>query len=218
MTHPRTRPYLYATWISRYLVGDKSCLWACWFKGNYQGYDKIPSDFDSARWNMEHTDLLNELVAELEERGCELFIERQNSLRVESPRSGAVIGGKPDLIAVFPDGRTVVYDVKTGQESASHIVQVQLYMYLLPRSDLARWRGTIFEGAVVYKNGRQVDVPADSIDDAFVVRVANFMHKITSDMPPRRVASLAECGFCELTSGDCPDRLDSGVAWRRRST
>ena len=75
----------------------------------------------------------NDLVAELEEQGCEPFIERQNPFRVESTRSGAVIGGKPDLIAVFPDGRTVVYDVKTGQESASHIVQVQLYMYLVPR-------------------------------------------------------------------------------------
>ena len=38
----------------------------------------MPSDFDSARWNMEHSDLLHELVAELEEQDCELFIERQN--------------------------------------------------------------------------------------------------------------------------------------------
>ena len=214
MTYPRTSTYLYATWISRYLTGDKSCLWACWFKGNYQGYDRMPSDFDSARWNMEHTDLLNELVAELEERGCELFIERQNFFLVESPRSGAVVGGKPDLIAVFPDGRTVVYDVKTGQESASHIVQVQLYMYLLPLSNLTRWRGMErkLEGAVVYRDGHQVDIPAHSIDDAFVTRVTDFIQKMTSDMPPRRVASLAECGFCELTKGDCPDRLDSGVA------
>ena len=214
MTYPRTSTYLYATWISRYLTGDKSCLWACWFKGNYQGFPRMPSDFDSARWNMEHTDLLNELVAELEEQGCELFIERQNSFRVESSRSGAVVGGKPDLIAVFPDGRTVVYDVKTGQESASHIVQVQLYMYLLPLSDLTRWKGMgrKLEGAVVYRDGHQVNVPADSIDGAFVARVADFMQKMTSDMPPRRVASLVECGFCELTKGDCPDRLDSGVA------
>ena len=209
MTHPRTATYLYATWISRYLTGDKSCLWACWFKANYQGFAKMPSEFDSARWNTEHTDLLNELVAELEERGCELFIERQNTFRVESPRSGAVIDGKPDLIAVFPDGRTVVYDVTTGKESASHIVQVQLYMYLLPRSDLTRWRGTKFEGAVVYADGHQVDVPTDSIDDAFVARLTDFMQKMTSDMPPRRVASLAECGFCELTKGDCPDRAST---------
>ena len=68
-------------------------------------------------------------------------------------------------------------------------------MYLLPRSDLARWRDTRLEGAVVYPGGHQVDVPADSIDDAFVARLAAFMQKMTSDvpMPPRRVPSGQEC-------------------------
>ena len=90
---------------------------------------------------MEHTDALNRLIADLEEQGCELFIEHQNGFRVQSPRTGAVIGGRADLIARFPDGRTVVYDVKTGKESASHIVQVQLYMYLLPKSNLVPVEG-----------------------------------------------------------------------------
>ena len=34
-----------------------------------------------------------------------------------------------------------MYDVKTGKEAASHIVQVQLYMYLLPKSNLSQWKG-----------------------------------------------------------------------------
>ena len=67
----------------------------------------MPSDFNSAKWNMEHTDLMNKLVEELEERGCQIFIEKQNSFRVESARSGVVVGGTPDIIAVHPDGRTV---------------------------------------------------------------------------------------------------------------
>ena len=99
-TKPRSAPYLYVTWIPRYLTGEKSCLYAAWFKANHQGYAKMPSDFDSAKWNMEHTDLMNELVAELEERGCEIFIEKQNSFKVESARSGVVVGGTPDIIAV----------------------------------------------------------------------------------------------------------------------
>ena len=211
MTIPRTNTYLYVTWIPRYLTGDKSCLWACWFKANHQGYAKMPSDFDAARWNMEHTDLLNELVAELEEQGCELFIEQQNSFRVESPRSGAVIGGKPDIIAVFPDGRTVVYDVKTGQQSPSHAVQVQLYMYLLPKSNLVQWKGIAgkLEGAVVYAGGHQVNIPTASVDDAFEARLVDFMQKMTSPVPPRRVPSGPECGFCELTDADCPERVEA---------
>ena len=215
MAYARRNSYLHATWLPRYLTGDKSCLWACWFKANYQGYDRMPSDFDVARWTMEHTDLLNKLIADLEEQGCELFIEHQNDFRVEGSRSGAVIGGRVDLMARWPDGRLVVYDAKTGQESASHIAQVQLYMYLLPNSDLTKWRempaGSL-HGAVVYPGGRQVDIPAESVDDAFEARVADFMQKMTAPVPPRRVPSGPECGFCELTRGDCPERLDSAVA------
>ena len=71
--------------------------------------------------------------------------------------------------------------------SPAHVIQVQLYMYLLPRSCLARWRDTTFEGTAVYAGGHQVDVPANSIDDAFIAPLAAFMQKMTSDMPPRRV-------------------------------
>ena len=206
MTQTRTSPYMYVTWIPRYLTGDKSCL-----KANHQGYKKMPSDFNSAKWNMEHTDLMNALVEELEERGCQIFIEKQNSFRVESARSGVVVGGTPDIIAVHPDGRTVIYDAKTGRESASHVAQVQLYMYLLPKSQLKRWSGKKFEGAVVYADGSEKHIPADSVDDAFVSRLAEFMRKMTSDMPSRRVPSLAECGWCELTKADCSDRMEPGL-------
>ena len=211
MAYARRNPYLHATWIPRYLTGDKSCLWACWFKANYQGFDRMPSDFDVARWTMEHTDALNRLIADLEELGCELFIEHQNGFRVQSPRTGAVIGGRADLIARFPDGRTVVYDVKTGKESASHIVQVQLYMYLLPKSNLVQWKGMAgkLEGAVVYAGGHDVNIPAESVDDAFEARLVDFMQKMTSSVPPRRVPSGPECGFCELTDVDCPERVES---------
>ena len=213
MTHPRTSPYMYVTWIPRYLTGDKSCLFAAWFKANHQGYAKMPSDFNSAKWNMEHTDLMNELVAELEERGCELFIEQQNSFRVESAHSGAVTGGKPDVIAVHPDGRAVIYDAKTGHESASHIVQVQLYMYLLPkvRNEDWRWRDRKFEGAVVYADGSERRISTDRVDDAFVARLTEFMRKMTSDMPLRRVPSMSECNWCELTHADCSDRMEPGL-------
>ena len=81
-------------------------------------------------------------------------------------------------------------------------------MYLLPKSNLIALARTVrFEGAVVYTDGHQVDIPADSIDDAFVARLAAFMQKMTSDMPPRRVPSGQECRWCEIAYGDCPDRL-----------
>ena len=84
-------------------------------------------------------------------------------------------------------------------------------MYLLPKAQGGRWRGVKFEGAVVYADGSERHISADSVDDAFVSRVAEFMRKMTSHMPPRCVPSLAECNWCELTSADCPDRVSSAA-------
>ena len=59
----------------------------------------MPSDFDVGHaGHMEHTDLLNKLIADLEEQGCKLFIEHQNGFRVVSSRTGAVIDGRADLM------------------------------------------------------------------------------------------------------------------------
>ena len=60
----------------------------------------------------------------------------------------------------------------------------------------------------MYADGREVAVSGDSVDDAFVSRLTKFIRKMTADMPPRRVPSLSECGWCELTSADCPDRIE----------
>lgn len=207
MTVARDNPYISVTWISRFLVGDRSCLWSCWFKAHNRDFERMPSDFDSARWNAEHTDLVNELVERLEDQGCEVFIERQNSFKAVSRNSGMVVSGKPDVIAVHPDGRAVIYDAKTGQDSPAHVMQVQLYMYLLPKAQLPRWNGTRFEGAVVYPGLNEKHIPANTIDDAFVSRVAAFMRKMASDMPPRRRPSEEECRWCEIAWGDCPDRF-----------
>ena len=134
MTVPRDKPYMYATWPTRYITGDKSCLWACWFKTHYYRYRKAPSDFDLVRWQAEHTVLVESLTNELEQKGCTVWIEHQNSFKIESPRSGLTVSGRPDLIARHPDGTVVIYDAKTGRQSTSHILQVQIYMYMLPRT------------------------------------------------------------------------------------
>ena len=127
---------------------------------------------------MDHTELLNELADKLEQQGCEVHIEHQNGFRVESPRSRVVISGTPDIIAVHPDGRAVIYDVKTGQPSASHTAQVQLYMYLVPRVPGSRWQGRAFDGEVVYRDGDRVKIPASSVNAEFVQKVTAFVKKM----------------------------------------
>ena len=209
MTRPRPNPYMYVTWIAKFLVGERSCQWASWFKTNYRDYERVPSTFDSATWHMQHTDMLNEFADRLEARGCRLFIERQNSFRAKSPRSDLVIQGRPDIIAIDPEGRATIYDVKTGQQADSHVTQVQLYMYLIPRSDDGRWRETTFDGGLVYKDLVEKPIPASSVDDAFVRRVGEFVRRMLSENAARRVPSAPECRYCDIGRADCSERVES---------
>ena len=86
-------------------------------------------------------------------------------------------------------------------------------MYLLPKSNLVQWKGIAgkLEGAVVYAGGHQVNIPTASVDDAFEARLVDFMQKMTSPVPPRRVPSGPECGFCELTGRGLPGACGSDV-------
>ena len=73
MPRPRPNPYMYATWIAKSIVGEKNCLWAPWFKNRYRDYQRLPIPFDTATWNMEHTDLLNEVTDRLGAPGGHVF-------------------------------------------------------------------------------------------------------------------------------------------------
>ena len=69
MPRAREHPYIWATWIARLLAGESSCEWAAWFRAHYQDWERPPSDFDSARWMMDHTDLVNQARESREKTG-----------------------------------------------------------------------------------------------------------------------------------------------------
>ena len=100
---------------TKYLTGGMFCLWVCWFKAHCQGYAKAPGYLDLVRWQAEHTVLVNALVNRLEQNGCEVWTEHQNSFSIESRKSGLTVSDSPDLIAKHPDGRTVTHGSKTGK-------------------------------------------------------------------------------------------------------
>ena len=212
MTVPRDRPYTWVTWLPKLLVGESSCTWAAWFKTHYFKYEKARSDFDFVGWNTKHASLVGELADRLEAEGIEIFIENQNAFKQSSAESGSVLSGKPDLIAIHPDGHATVYDVKTGRERGSDQGQVKLYMYLLPRVQGSRWQGVTFDGCVVYGDGHERHIPASAIDDEFVGAVQGLMRRVVSDTPARRVPSAPECAWCDLTAADCDARIEEAVA------
>ena len=126
MPNPRAHPYISATWLPRLLTGEKSCEWAIWFKANYQNWTRLPSDFDQTQWLLEHTNLLNEQKLQWQDRGHEVYVESQNSFRLEGQT--ATLAGRTDQ-GVVNDDHALVIDVKSGREQAWHAVQVMIYVY-----------------------------------------------------------------------------------------
>ena len=95
-----------------------------------------------------------------------MFTENQNAFRLTGQT--AVLAGKPDLIALnSATGR--ILDVKTGKPSPSHIAQVLIYMYAVPKG-LPQYRGVCFDGAVVYPDD-VVAIPAAAVDERFVANL-----------------------------------------------
>ncbi|MYC38261.1 MAG: PD-(D/E)XK nuclease family protein [Chloroflexi bacterium] len=198
-------PYIWATWLPRLLSGESSCEWAGWFKARHDGgsWVKRPSDFDQTQWLLNHTALLNEQRREWEGRGYEVFTEGQNSFNLRGKT--AVLAGKPDLVARRGD-EVVVIDAKTGKPGPAHAIQVAIYQYALPRA-LKRYRGLTLAGQVAYQD-HQVEVPVQTVDKAFVQNVGQLITRLAAEIPARQVPSLDECRYCEITSADCPVRVE----------
>ena len=136
MAQRREHPYIWTTWLPRLLTGENSCEWAIWFKAHYQDWTRTPSEFNQAEWMLNHTALLNKRKANWKHGGFDVNIEGQNSFQLQG--RSATLAGQPDLITQR-DGQAVIVDVKNGEDSASHVVQVMIYLYAIPRA-LERFR------------------------------------------------------------------------------
>ncbi len=199
----RDGPYFWVTWLKKLLAGENPCEWASWFRACHEGgsWEQVPSDFDRAGWQMAHTAMVNEAREGWEELGYKVFTERQNHFALKG--GAGTLGGQPDFIVRSGDSGTII-DVKTGKPSASHVVQVMLYMYAVPKA-IGRHQGVVFDGQVAYTD-HAVDIPAAAVDDKFVERLSQLIGQLASDAPARRVPSPGECRFCPITAADCPDR------------
>ena len=208
MPQLRENPYIWVTWLTKLLVGENSCEWAAWFRAHYEGRsgEKVPSDFDLTAWQMKHTILVNRIRDDLEAEGRTVFTENQNSFTLRG--STATLGGKPDLITT--SGATgLIIDAKTGNPSPSHHVQVMLYMYAVPRA-LRQYGGVAFSGKVTYQD-HEVDIPNSAVDETFVNNLSQLIARVASASAARKVPSGMECGYCNITSADCPERAAGDI-------
>jgi hypothetical protein len=211
----RNGPYIWVTWLTRLLVGENSCEWAAWFRTQHESWswEKIPSTFDQVGWQLNHTALLAKVRSQLEDQGEIVFTENQNSFTLRGRT--ATLGGKPDLIASRGD-RGVIIDAKAAQPSPSHHIQVMVYMYAVPIA-LQQYRGVTFDGKVVYSD-HEVEIPNSAIDQNFINNLAALILRLSSSVPARKVPSAMECGFCEIPSAVCSERVTGDVITEGETT
>lgn len=204
----RKSPYIWVTWLTKLMVGDYSCEWGAWFKTQHEGqsWTKVPSSFDSTTWQVAHTEKVRQISTQLEAEGKSVFIENQNHFALRG--RAATLGGKPDLIATW-EGSGIIIDVKTGKPSPAHHVQVMVYMYAVPRV-LRQYAGMSFGGRVAYTD-HEVDIPASAVDAKFIENLSDLIKRLGADTPAKKVPNPVECGFCEITKVDCPERAADDV-------
>lgn len=164
-----------------------------------------PVDADPA-----HASRVRQLAAELEGQIAEVYPALRNAFEVSGSRSGARLKGRPDIITRTAEGDVTVYEVSDGEPALADELVVKLAMYLLPRSNAGRWRGSLPSGCVLYPDGSEKRIEAGAVDDTFAERVAVVMRQLASDDPAPRVPSAAECGRCTLTTEECSDRVETG--------
>ena len=203
-TTPRAFPYIWTTWLTKLLTGESSCEWAAWFKAHHQGYAKQTNDLNLAQWQIEHTALLADTRQKFLNSGYTVHVEAQNAFRLQGRI--AVLAGQPDLIVQSSGDHLLVIDVKTGAERASHVAQVMVYMYALPRA-LVQYKGARIAGEIHYPNRIQ-RVPRGGLDQGSFHRLITLIHRVAAPDPPPPTPSRNECGFCDITVADCPDRVD----------
>lgn len=198
---PRRKPYIWPTWISPLLAGDKHCEWAAWVRAHYF-YDKretVGRENALSQWKGEHARLVAARAAVLEEAGWSVRLEDQNRFTYRG--QAADVGGCPDIVATL-DGVAKIEDGKTGKPRDSDFWQTAIYGVLLPMID-----ETISElitiATVVYKD-RTRPVTAQQILEARPT-IIDQIKRTASPTEPARRPSGSECAFCDV--GDCPERI-----------
>lgn len=200
----KSLPSVWVTWLAKLMADELQCHWSAWFRSHYT-YEKLPSNFDSAKWSARHRGLLNQRVACLEAEGCTVYLEGENWFEVAGRQYAIRVVGKPDIVTMRGD-TAWVEDCKTGKPKNADLYQVLLYMLLLPLS-VERCRGLRLEGRLVYPDSL-IDVPANQVNAEFKAQFREAIALLSSKTSARKVPSFQECRFCDIPSECCPERVD----------
>ena len=63
---------------------------------------------------------------------------------------------------------------------------------------------------MIYPDGN-VQIPVSGLDQRFIDRLGALIRRLADETPARRVPSISECRFCDITAEDCPERVEDEV-------
>lgn len=212
MAIPREHPYIWVTWITGLLAGDRSCLWSAWYRAHFKDYERKPTGIDLATWTAVHGEMVRTRAEALRAAGDDVYVEDQNKFSLRG--RAATLGGKPDLVAIQTAGeggqadarRALVVDCKSGKQRTSDYFQVLTYMLVLPHTHPA-CRGIPVAGELQYRD-TSVPIEPEKLTPELRRLIRTTIEQVGGDAEPVRVPSAAECRFCDLCVGDCPDRVE----------
>ena len=200
---PRPTPYLWVTWLAKYLVGEVTCVSGargCRCISAIGKRKPMARTRLSTRYTVAHTALLRRLAAESRALAGPVLLEAGNAFQLPLP-SGLTLAGKPDLVAFRRDSPN--HGCEVGPPKASHVLQVQIYQWALPLA-VPRYQGWAFEGCVAYADGHREMIPPEAIDNEFEARLLEAIAQLGSDVIPYRAPSRLECRYCPIASGTLP--------------
>ena len=177
-----------------------------WFQVHHDGrtWQKLDSDFNLTRYNIEHTELLRLCTEEYEQRGFTVTVERQNDFRLN--RDWVTISGRPEMVA-SRDDEAIIVDVKAAKPNLSHEIPGHALHRLAPPGRRPVPRSQTIR-TVYYGEDNGIDIPATGIDHRFKEITAGLITKLTSKTPARKAPSASECRFCPISSQYCPERRE----------
>ena len=187
-------PSTHVTDIARLMAEDSSCARSVWYESRHastlRSRDSHPGpiDRDPRRTSLSRRPPRPRGTAVGPRgEGHRVYPSLHNHFEARGSRSGARLKGRPDLIARDADVGVTINDVREGEPCEADVLQVRLYMYLLPRSSHGLWRGSLPSGRVLYVDGTERLIDPDEIDEAFVDQVAAVMRQIASDEPAHQL-------------------------------
>lgn len=191
-TPRRDGPFVWASWLSGLLSGDKQCLYALWHRANFKFEKRQDSrENDLTVWKGEHSELVRRRAEELSGQGYVVTVEQQNKFYVNGIH--ATLSGCPDIKA-RSGSHVRIEDGKTGKRRDSDYWQVLIYMMFGPREDAA----DVVGGAVVYRDSAPRLIQPSEANEVARARVAAMIKSTASMVPLPATPSSVECGRCDI--------------------